>query len=52
MVKHGNIHSGIPTPDKKVPIIPLGNNHYARKNNPTDSSLGSLRIETRKIHEK
>ena len=40
MGKHGNIHSGIPTPDQKqLPIISLRNNSYARKKNPTDSSL-------------
>ena len=50
MVKHGNIHSGVLTPDKKIPIIPLGNNYYAIKKNPTDSSLVSLRTETRKMH--
>ena len=37
---------------KKVTIIPLGNNIYAIKKNQTDSSLTSLRIETRKIHNK
>ena len=36
MGKHGNIHSVIPTPDKKqLPIIPLRNNVYTKKNNPT-----------------
>ena len=46
MEKHGNIHSGIPTTEKKAPIIPLINNSYPRKKNPPDSSLNSLRTET------
>ena len=37
--KHGNIHSGIPTPDKNVLIIPLGNNYYEIKKNQRDFSL-------------
>ena len=43
MGKYGNIHSAIPTPEKKVPIISLGNSSYAIKENPTDSSLDSVR---------
>ena len=43
MGKHGDIHSEIPMPDKNVLIIPLGNNYYAIKNNPTDYSLTYLR---------
>ena len=31
MGNHGNIHSGEPTSDKEIPIIPLGNDYYARK---------------------
>ena len=49
MVKHGNIHSIIPTPYKKVPTIPLVNNSYTRERNQTDSSLTFLRTETRKM---
>ena len=52
MEKHGKIHSGIFTPDKKVTIIPFGNNSYARNKNPTDSSFTSLRIETSRMHKK
>ena len=37
---------------KKVPIIPCGNNSYARKKNSTDFSLNSLRLETSRIHKK
>ena len=49
--KHGNIHSGIPTPDKiKVPNISLRNNSYARKKNPTESYLNHLRTETSRVH--
>ena len=51
MGKHGNINSGIPTPDKnKIPIIPLGNDSYSIKKNPTDSSDNSFRTETISMH--
>ena len=43
--KHGNIHSGITTPEKN-PHITLGNDSYARKKTPTDSSVTYLRTET------
>ena len=33
VVKHGNINNGIPPPDQKIPIIPLGNDSYARRKN-------------------
>ena len=52
MGKHGNIHCGIPAPDKKVPIIPLGNKSYTIKNKPIDYSLTSLLTETRRMHKK
>ena len=39
--KYGNINSGITTPDKKITFIPLGNNYYARKKDPPDSSATS-----------
>ena len=52
MVKRGNINSGIPTRGKKVPIIPLGYNCYALKNNPTNTSSTSLRTETRRMYKK
>ena len=35
---------------KKVAVITLGNNFYARKKNPPYSSLNYLRTQTRKIH--
>ena len=43
-------NTSIPTPGKKVPIISLGNDSYARKKNPTDSSGASLRTETSRMH--
>ena len=49
---HGNIDIGIPTPDRKIPIIPLGNNYYEIEKNPTDSSSTCLRTETSKTHKK
>ena len=49
MVKHGNIHSGIPTPDKK-PTIPLGNDYYSINKNPTDYFATSSRAETIRMH--
>ena len=39
---HGNTHCGIPTPDKKIPIIPLRNDFYDIKKKPTNSSVNSL----------
>ena len=48
--EHDNIQSGIPTPDKKVPIIPLGNISYARKKKATDYSVTYIRKETRRMH--
>ena len=50
MGKYGNINSGITTTEKRLPIIPLVNNYYARKKNPTDSYSTSLRLETSKMH--
>ena len=53
VVKLGNIHSGINTPNKtKVPIIQLGNNYYTIEKNPNDSSLTSIRTETRCTNKK
>ena len=50
MDKHDSIHSGIPTPDKKIPIIPLRNYSYSRENNPTDSSSNYLITVTIRMH--
>ena len=52
MGKYGNINSGITTTEKRLPIIPLVNNYYARKKNPTDSSTTYLRTETSRMNEK
>ena len=50
-IKRGIIHSGITSPEKKSPIIPLGNEPYYRNKNPTVSSDTSLKTETRNIHQ-
>ena len=50
MGKYGNIHSAIPTPEKKSPLIPLGNNLYAIKKNPNYSYSAALRTETSNMH--
>ena len=52
MVKHGNIHSGIPSTDIKTPITLLGNNSYSIMKKSTDYSATSLRTEIRSIQKK
>ena len=52
MEKRAISNSGIPSPDKKqLPIIPLGNEPYHRKKNPTVSSGDYLMTVTSNIQQ-
>ena len=52
MDKRDVTHGVIPSPDiKQLPIIPFVTVSYYRRNNPTVSSVTSLKTETSKMHQ-
>ena len=50
MDKCGVTHSGIPSHEIKITMIPLGNVPYYREKNPTVSSGTDLKTKPRNMH--